>query len=855
MTADFPRAEIEGSIPERFRMVARTHANRPAVSEGGRAVTYAELETLANAAAGVFAERLAERSGPVALFARPGASLFAAMLGTLASGRSYVPLDPALPDARLLPILADLDAATLVAESSSLERARTLAPEGLPVLALEAVTEGPPPAALPAPPPSPGDLAYVLFTSGSTGRPKGVMQTHRNLLHNIWKLTSGLAITPEDRWTLLTSPSFGASVSGIYGALLNGACVCPFSLAGDGLRRLPEFLEREGITIYHSVPSVFRSLSSTLDGRADLARLRMIKLGGESVLASDLDLFRSRFARPCVFHVGLGSTEVPVVRQWFATHDTPWPGGTPLGYAVDETEVVLLGEDGTPRIGLDEGEIGVIAPTLPSGYWKDPERTAATFVPAPGRPDLRMFRTGDLGRMLPDGCLLYAGRRDSRLKIRGQRVDTIDVEAALSRVPGVREAAVDGRGPAGRVRLAAWVAGGPGPEALRRALARELPAAMIPATFVRVNALPRTATGKVDRAALPEPGRARPELEVEFREPSGARETAVAEAFALVLGIDRVGADDDFFELGGDSLSAVEILTITSERLGVELTAADLIESPTPAGLAARGGVAPPGNLVRLRDGEGRPVFVVPGGAGDDEDLFAARRLARVTGGGAPFFALRSGPAPHPPAEDLAARYVREIRATGPGPYALVGDCMGGILAFAMARRLREEGESVRLLALLDTPFPTAGRRLRAWLRRSAPRVDRLWTRFLYFGGRLRYHAGVVRQLPRGRFDYFRRAARTGARGFDPAPDPRRSRSLARRASYVGSLAAWKPRPFDGTLHLIECAGWSERGHGAAWARLAADSRRRTVEGEHESFLIEHGDEVGAALAAWLSES
>jgi amino acid adenylation domain-containing protein len=864
MTAPFPKGEIEGSIPERFRRVARAHPNRPAVREASRVVTYAELEGRADAAAAGLASRLAasKPTAPVALFARAGSPLFAGMLGTLSAGRFYVPLDPGLPDARISPILLDLEAAAVVAETSSLERARALAPHGVAVLALEELLVTPtgasdsvtPSNALP--PVSAGDLAYVLFTSGSTGRPKGVMQSHRNVLHNVWKLAQGLSLGPEDRITLLSSPSFGASVSDIYGALLTGASVCPFDLSGDGLRRLPEFLEREAITVYHSVPSVFRSLSTTLDGRADLSKLRVVKLGGEAVLTSDFDLYRRRLPRSCVFHVGLGSTEMNVIRQWFAGHDTPWPGGTPLGYAVDETEVVLLGEDGAPN-GGDEGEIGVIARTLPVGYWKDPERTAATFLPVPGRPDARLYRTGDFGRMLPDGCLLHLGRRDARLKIRGHRVEASEVEAALLEVSGVREAAVDGRPSLGGVRLIAWVAGGPGVGTLRRALARRLPASMVPATFVRVEALPRTATGKLDRAALPQPGTARPELEVPFREPSGESEPLVAGAFALVLGLDRVGADDDFFELGGDSLSAVELLAVLSERSGRELAAADLLEHPTPAALAAldTGGTVAARRLVRLSEGEGRPVFVIPGGGGDDEDLFAARRLARVTRGNAPFFALRSGPAPHPALDELAVECVREVRAAAPGPYVLVGDCMGGILAFAVARRLREEGERVALLALLDTPFPGFGRRARAWIRARAPRADRLWTRVLYFGDRIRHHAGVVRAMRRGRLAYLRRVTRIGAQGLDPPLDSRRRQALARRASYLGSLAAGRPRRFDGMVHVVECARWSALGHGAAWGRLAAGSRRETVAGDHDEFLLEHGDEVGGALARWLAEA
>jgi amino acid adenylation domain-containing protein len=872
MPAPFHRAEVEGPIGERFRRVARAHPERPAVADRGRVTTYAELEAAAGAIGGNLVHALGEAPGAVALLCSTGAPLFSAMLGTLEAGRFYVPLDPRLPDARLAPIVRELDAAVIVADTASSSRARDLAAgsraERVLVLALEDLAAGP---AFEGRAAAAADLAYVLFTSGSTGRPKGVMQSHRNVLHNVWKLTEGLQIRCDDRITLLSSPSFGASVSDIYGALLNGACVCPFDLSGDGLRRLPEFLEREGITVLHAVPSAFRSLSSTLDGHEDLSKLRMVKLGGEAVLASDFDLYRNRLPRGCVFHVGFGATEINVIRQWFGSHDTPWPGGAPLGYAVDGTEVVLLDGNGSSRgrDETDEGEIGIVASTLAVGYWKDPELTAATFLPVEGRPDVRLYRTGDLGRLLPDGCLLHLGRKDARVKVRGHRVETAEVEAALLSIPGVREAAVERAMTGGAERLTAWVAvdqpGARSASALRRALTNRLPASMIPTRFVHLDALPRTASGKIDRRALPGPSGSRPPLEAPFREAAGEGEAAIAQAFALVLGLgsDQVGADDDFFDLGGDSLSAVDLLATLRARTGQELSVADLLAGPTPASLAERVGRAgggPPGRLLCLREGSGRPVFVIPGGGGDGEDLFAARRIARLAAGDAPVFCLREGGVANPDtgAEELARLGIEEIRRIlARGPYVLVGDCMGGILAFAIARRLRADGDRVGLLALLDTPFPFAGRRLRSWVRAHAPRADRLWGRANYFGERLRYHGRVVRSLPNAgaRWRYLRRAAGAGARGFDPPPDARRREALARRASYLAALAAWTPGPFDGTVHVVECAESRRRGYGAAWAARSAGGVMATVPGAHADFLLGHGEKVGEALAGWLRGS
>jgi thioesterase domain-containing protein/acyl carrier protein len=526
---------------------------------------------------------------------------------------------------------------------------------------------------------------------------------------------------------------------------------------------------------------------------------------------------------------------------------------------VDGTEVLLLDDDGRTVDG--EGEIAVLGRTLAVGYWRDPARTAAVFLPVPGRPGVRLYRTGDIGRMLPDGCLLYVGRKGSRLKIRGHRVEIGEVEAALLGLPGIREAVADGRDRPEGMRLVAWLVrqtqDRPGIGELRTALFERLPGYMVPSSFVFLDQLPRTASGKVDRQALPEPEASRPPLDSAYVEPSNEAEAAVAGIFGQVLGVDRVGAEDDFFELGGDSLTAVETLVGLSERFGVELSAADLLEAPTPAGLAARvrrSGAAAAGGLVHLQGGERRPVFVVPGGGGDGEDLFVARRLARLTGEGFPFYCFRSGPAPHPSVEDLAARYVRQMRAVAPiGPYTLVGDCVGGVLAFAMAAHLRREGEPIALLALLDTPYPGVGRQFHARLLLRAPGADRLARRLLYFTRRLRYHCGVLRALPRGRLAYALRMTRVGARSFDPPVSARRQEALDRRSSYVGTLLAWRPAAFAGKVHLVESEEGKRRGFGAAWSRLSTGGEIVRVPGDHAGFVLEHGNLVAAALRRWLA--
>ena len=333
----------------------------------------------------------------------------------------------------------------------------------------------------------------------------------------------------------------------------------------------------------------------------------------------------------------------------------------------------------------------------------------------------------------------------------------------------------------------------------------------------------------------------------------------MAAVFAQALGRERVGVADDFFELGGDSLSAVEVLVSLSELSGIELSAADLLEAPTPAALseriALRGPVAPDA-LVRIQAADAAPVFVVPGGAGDGEDLFVARRLARLTGEDVPFYCFRSGPAPHPAVEELAARCVEQMREVAPrGPYRLVGDCVGGVLAFAMAAQLERQGERVSLLSLLDTPYPGRGRQFHSRLVRRVPAADRLARRLAYFARRLRYHLGVLRALPRGRLAYLARMARVGAKGLDAPVSARRREALERRASYVGRLMTWQPAPLGMKIHLVESEEGRRRGFAAGWSRLSTGGEIVRAPGDHAGFILEHGHLVAAALRRWLGES
>ena len=847
----FPKEEIEGSVPARFGRIVREHGGKLAVRTGAGSLTYRELDAAANRSARAILARTGTGAEPIVLFLPAGAALFAAMLGALKAGKFYIPLDPALGDGRNAALLNDAGARLLLCDRSSAEVARRLAPAGTTILPVEETTSEP--ADDPGVAVSPDDVAFVLFTSGSTGEPKGVVHSHRNVLHNILKLTNGLHIGPSDRLTLLYSCSFGASVSDLYGALLNGAAVLPFDIRSRGFRQLVTWLVDEKLTLFHSVPGVFRQLAAALDGTEPFPALRALKLGGEPVLASDFELYKKHLPRSCLFHVGLGATEMNVVRQWFADHDTVLTGPVaPLGYEVEGTEVVLLDDEGRPAAG-DTGEIAVMARTLPIGYWKRPDLTAAAFQPVPGRDGFRLYRTGDLGRLLPDGCLLHLGRKDLQVKVRGYRIEPAEVEAALAGVSGVREAAVAARRTPRGNQLVAWVvrrvAGRPDVAGLRGTLRKSLPAYMVPGVFVFPDALPRTPNGKVDRGALPDPGRERPALDTPYVAPRGEAERQVAAIFADVLGLEKVGAHDDFFDLGGSSLDVQEAILLLERTFGREPDASELLQAPTPSALAVRMTGPAPGTgsaLLPLRRGSHPPVFLVPAPQGVSSVLLA--RLVRRVPKSRLFLAFHPGET----GSDVVETALATIRAAQPGgPYAVLGECAGGILAWEIARRLSAAGERVDLLGLLDTPW------IPDWRRRGRSRFQWL----LPAGGdyllrRARTHVRALRSLPAAQWPaYLRGKGRAALAALRQARRSEVKEAVRKRAWYARGIAAIPLVPWSVHLRFIQSEDPYHERDPQGWATLAGSIEVVRVPGDHTTYLGDHLDDVAAILGRWLDRA
>lgn len=541
-----------------------------ALVHGTTELTYARLDALV----GGLATRLPS-GAVVGVCVSRGVWSVVAMLAAWRVGGVYVPLDPAFPTDRLRELTRSADVDVLVAETDP--------GLGLPVVAPATVD---PVAAVPEPVHGEHELAYVIFTSGSSGRPKAVGVEHGALSRHVAAIRERFGITAADRALAFSSFTFDASLDQLLPALTVGATVV---LRGDepwSPTDIPAMVARHGLTVVNLPPTFWAVLASTLTDRhvTGLARLRLLILGGEAIPPGPLAEWRARLPHVRVLNA-YGPTEATITSVLHEiTQDGPIPIGRPVGgrrvYVVDERDELV-------PVGIP-GELLIGGPELARGYLGQPDLTAARFVPDPfGGNGSRLYRTGDRARWLPDGTLEFLGRTDEQVKIRGVRVELGEVEAVLSRSPGVVAAAVAVRPDAqGGSTLVAYavptsdVDSTKLPAALRRWCADRLPSYLVPSAFVSLDTLPVGAGGKLIRAALPAP-RNDHAGGTGHVAPRDATEHLVANIWAEVLGVERVGLDENFFELGGHSLLATMAVSRVADRLGRAVELRTLFEHPT----------------------------------------------------------------------------------------------------------------------------------------------------------------------------------------------------------------------------------------------------------------------------------
>jgi amino acid adenylation domain-containing protein len=577
------------TIVDCFAETARLRGDDVALCDLSRVLTYRQLAERALAAAAEIGRRV-DGPGPVAIFTPHDLTSAVALLGVLCSGRGVIPLDASHPDARNRLIAGQSGAAGVATTGALASRARSLFEAGAAVIEvdrLQGAAHGRPPA-----PPDADDLAYVLYTSGSTGAPKGAFQTHGPLLADLEHSVRGFGLGPADQVAAVYPPAVAAGLRALLGSLLAGATVHflePRTLGGPALARE---LRARGITVFRSSATLFRHVAEAA-GEDGLPALRLVALGGDRVDWADYDTFRRICGPEARFASHLGATECSIFAEWFVEEAARGDGGgLPVGRQNPGYRVRLIDEDGADVAGGETGEFLIESARVAQGYWRDPERTNEAFG-AGSETGLRTYRTGDLGRRRPDGLYEAAGRRDHQIKLRGFRIDLGEIESALRACSGVRDGAVVARRSAGGAvqALAAYVELEPGvrkllPRHIISMLSQRLPAHMLLADVVVLDALPWLANFKIDRRKLEAMDAVRPDRS--SAPPPDPAAAMVIGAFRKVLGRSDIGTQDDLLSLGGDSLQAVDIALELETALGVEVPP-EAIDMTCPIGeLAAR---------------------------------------------------------------------------------------------------------------------------------------------------------------------------------------------------------------------------------------------------------------------------
>jgi len=699
--------------PDLIAVIARTAARRPdhlAVEGPDARLTYAELDRLSNQLANRFLAAGVGRDACIGISLPRGAGELVAMLAASKAGGAYVPLDPSHPLDRLQIVLEDAAPQVMVVHPTSPLAGVAGARNVIVLDDLARVTEG----YDPSPPPvttDPAQLAYVLFTSGSTGRPKGVEISRGAFANFMRSMTHEPGLGEADRLLAVSTTSFDIAGLALLLPLFVGATVVIADRATVmDPRRLRVRLESDGITLMQATPATWRLLLES--GWQGHAGLRML-CGGEALSGALADRLLAGGGELWNMY---GPTETTV---WSSLQlIRPGYQRISIGKPIDRTQIYVL--DGARRT-LPVGEVGELyigGHGLARGYRGRPDLTEERFVQNPAGPlgDL-IYRTGDLGRMAPDGGFECLGRIDHQVKIRGYRIELGEIESVLRKVPDVREVLVVAEDHDGDPQLCAYWVGAAARDAMIEAARRSLPAYMVPSSYVPLEAFPLTPNGKIDRQALPRAAEAA-QVMVDagaLKLPSDDMETRLASIWAQILRRDQIGVDQDFFTLGGTSVLAVEICVRIEQETGVEIPLGTFFEAPTIERLApyvarVREVASPDAPIIAdLRRGSGsrEPLFCLLGVHLYQQLALALPDDRPVVGMHLPFRYL-PGTHQRPSVPQMAAGYLQLIRRRQPhGPYHLAGLCFGGIVAYEVARQLEAQGEEVALVIVFDGILPS----------------------------------------------------------------------------------------------------------------------------------------------------
>jgi amino acid adenylation domain-containing protein len=796
-------------------------------------LTYGELNARANQLARLLQTRGVGRDVPVGVCLRRSLELPVALLAVLKAGGACVPLDPDYPRDRLAYILQDSHAPVLITRRG-LHSGLAVNAEALFLDSDWKILSGESPGNLTRSV-NPEDTAYIIYTSGSTGKPKGVMLTHRGLVNHGTASIDLYGLTSEDRMLQFASISFDIAIEEILPTWFVGGAVVFRSddMSLDAVDFL-KWIGQKRITALDLPTAYWHELvHGASESHEQLPNtLRLVIVGGEKASASAYATWLKVGGTRLRWVNTYGPTEGSVIASAYEPDPArPFPGNLPIGRPIANVRLYVLDSDLQPVSVGEPGELHIGGAGVARGYLNQPELTAAKFIADPfsANPAARLYKTGDIVRYLPDGNIEFQGRVDFQVKIRGFRIELGEIESVLEKHPDVAQAVVTAREVEGVKRLTGYIVtmtDAVTAADLRRHVKNSLPEYMVPADFVFLKSFPLTPNGKVDRRALPEPASTHEERSEDFVAARDEDEAAMAKLWEQVLGRKPVGVRDNFFELGGHSLLAIRLTRQIEKRFGKKLTITALLQAPTVEKLVrlVKDENSPWSPLVPLQAAGSKPIFFFVHGLGGTVMRF--HQLAKHMVPDQPFFCFQAqgmdGKLPClNQVEQMAEFYLESMLAAQPrGPYFLGGYSFGGLVALEMARRLRETGAEIALLALVDTYLPGPRESQSLIGRFLSLSIAQKWT---YLKKRVvRYKRGIKRKIV--------------ALYLPPA-------IKAVREACATAEHQYRPKSYDGSIVIFRASEKALRGLDdprGGWEKYVAGTVEvHEVDGDHGNILNE----------------
>jgi amino acid adenylation domain-containing protein len=675
-------------------------------------VTYGEAISFSTCVYHLIKNNTSLQSIGVGLFLRDPRKVIPCMLGVLKSGNYFIPLDVEYPETTLQSMIQDAGIKLILTVSEYKQRILSIVGKDITILDLDDIDQT---LKLPIPQVtySLEDIAQIMFTSGSSGRPKGAVEDYRYLIRSAYIKMATYEYEQSDKILQLSSFTYSGPHTLIFAALLMGITICYHNVRVEGFSGLPQWIREMGVTIFTASPPTFRSLVGILSPKESFPTVRTFYLGGDKRLKNDIEAIKKHFPKAKRIRLSYTGTEIQAVSSWMVSieqlmHEEILPSGKPY----DDIKIYIWDKNGNRLPNNEEGEIVVYGDALARGYVNNAELTKQKFIPDQNNPPWQYYKTGDLGKLQDDGQLVHLGRIDNMVKIRGVRIELDNLENQILSYPGIMQVASKVfESTQGTKKLACYFVAEKGisipTSDLRKHLTEKLPLQQLPNYLINLSEMPLTTSGKIAFNLLPQPNTVRSNLANKYEPPTNQTEQKLVSIFEEQIGITGIGVTDDFFELGGDSLLGVLVFVAIEESFGLELPVSFLLKDPTIRGLA---------NLINSNDsystfqplipirttGKTAPLFFIPGRGGYPTRI---RHLANKISIDTPVYAfqdlrddidLRL--------ENRAAFFLKEIQKVNPaGPYILIGESLGGKVAYEIAQQLIAGGEKEPLLVLLDT--------------------------------------------------------------------------------------------------------------------------------------------------------